>query len=60
MAKNLYWFQIPVSSQFNLESRYRNNTVKYVSLLPLGYTRSDMKDLGTIIHDPIYFWQNPK
>lgn len=60
MAKNLYWFQAPLSSQFNLESRYRNNNVKYVSLLPLGYTRSDMKDLGTIIHDPIYFWQNPK
>lgn len=59
MAKNLYWFQIPVSSQFNPESRYRNVDNEYVSLLPVGYTRSDMEYLGTITHDPSYFWQKP-
>ena len=59
MAKNLYWLQIPLSSQFNPESRYRNNVNKYVSLLPIGYTRSDKENIGTITHNSIYFWQKP-
>lgn len=59
MAKNLYWLQVPVSSQFNPESRYRNNVNKFVSLLPIGYTRSNMEYMGTITHDPAYFWQKP-
>jgi hypothetical protein len=59
MAKNLYWVQIPVNSMFNPESRYRNNVNTYVSLLPLGYTRSNMEYLGTITYDEEYFWQKP-
>jgi hypothetical protein len=59
MAKNLYWLQVAVNNQFNPESRYRNNVNKYVSLLPMGYTRSDMENIGTITHDPEYFWQKP-
>ncbi len=59
MAKNLYWLQVPVNSQFNPESRYRNYVNKYVSLLPIGYTRSNMGNIGTIIHDKEYFWQKP-
>ena len=59
MAKNLYWIQIPVNSQFNPESRYRNSVNKYVSLLPLGYKHSSMENMGTITHDPEYFWQKP-
>jgi hypothetical protein len=59
MAKNLYWIQIPVNSMFNPESRYRNNVNKYVSLLPIGYTRSNMENMGTITHAPEYFWQKP-
>ena len=61
MAKNLYWLQVPVNSQFNPESRYRNNVNKYVSLLPIGYTRSNPEnmDMGTITHDSEYFWQKP-
>ena len=59
MAKNLYWIQAPVSSQFNPESRYRNNVNTYVSLLPIGYSRSNMGNMGTITHDPEYFWQKP-
>jgi len=60
MAKNLYWLKVPVSSQFNPESRYRNNVNNYVSLLPIGYTRSNMENLETITHDPDYFWQIPE
>ena len=59
MAKNLYWLQVPVNSQFNPESRYRNNVNKYVSLLPIGYAHSNMKDIGTVTYDPGYFWQKP-
>ena len=59
MSKNLYWLQVPVNSQFNPESRYRNNVNKYVSLLPVGYVRSNMENMGTITHDPEYFWQQP-
>jgi hypothetical protein len=59
MAKNLYWIQVPFNSMFNPESRYRNNVNKYVSLLPIGYTRSNMEDMETITHDPEYFWQKP-
>jgi hypothetical protein len=59
MAKNLYWIQVPVYSMFNPESRYRNNVNQYVSLLPIGYTRSNMENMGTITHDPEYFWQKP-
>jgi len=59
MAKNLYWLQVPVDSRFNPESRYYNNTNSYVSLLPIGYTRSHMEYLGTITHNEEYFWQKP-
>lgn len=59
MAKNLYWLQVPISSQFNPESRYRNNVNKYVSLLPIGYARSNMSNIGSITNDPQYFWQKP-
>jgi hypothetical protein len=60
MAKNLYWLQAAVYNKFNPESRYYNTTNEYVSLLPAGYTRSDMNALGTITHDPNYFWQKPE
>jgi len=59
MAKNLYWIEAPVKSMFNPESRYRNNVNTYVSLLPVGYVRSNMENMGTITHDPEYFWQKP-
>ena len=59
MAKNLYWLQVPVDSKFNPESRYRNNVNKYISLLPIGYSRSNMNNMGTITHNDEYFWQKP-
>jgi len=59
MAKNLYWIQVPVNSIFNPESRYRDNVNEYVSLLPIGYTRSNTTTMGTITHNDEYFWQKP-
>jgi hypothetical protein len=57
--KNLYWIQVPVNSVFNPESRYRNNVNEYVSLLPIGYTRANIKNTETITNDHEYFWQTP-
>jgi len=59
MAKNLYWLQVAVNSQFNPESRYRNRVNKYVSLIPIGFTNSKMGHQGTLTHDNDYFWQAP-
>jgi len=59
MAKNLYWIQVPVNSIFNPESRYRDDVNEYVSLLPIGYTRSNTTIMGTITHNDEYFWQKP-
>jgi hypothetical protein len=74
MAKNLYWFNCPISSKFNAESRYRNNQETYVSLLPVGYIQSGTQKSATvasqpgvvsvskdkvIVNDPAYFWQEP-
>ncbi|GHV56343.1 transglutaminase [Bacteroidia bacterium] len=56
MAKNLYWIQCPLISKFNPESRYRNNTERYVSLLPSGFQNTDKKIATS---DPAYFWQEP-
>jgi hypothetical protein len=60
MAKNLYWFQCPINSYFNIESRYRNSNTKYISLRPNGYQRSDTRANEVIINDPRYFWKLPE
>lgn len=62
MAKNLYWIQCTNRSQFNTESRYRNNDkeLRYISLTPLGYEDDNRYLKGNIItHNPDYFWQPP-
>ncbi|MDR2039510.1 MAG: hypothetical protein LBQ60_16425 [Bacteroidales bacterium] len=58
MAKNLYWFQCPARSFFNIETNYRNTNEKYISLLPLGYERKHWGN-NLVTHDPGYFWQRP-
>jgi hypothetical protein len=60
MAKNLYWLQVSINNIFNPESRYRNKVNEYVSLLPVGYTRSNTNNTGTITSDSEYFWQKPE
>ena len=62
MAKNLYWIQCTNKSQFNTESRYRNNDkdLQYISLTPSGYEEDNRYLKGNIItHNPDYFWQLP-
>ncbi|MCY1222291.1 hypothetical protein D9M72_343800 [compost metagenome] len=62
MAKNLYWIQCTNKSQFNTESRYRNNDkdLQYISLTPSGYEEDNRYLKGnTITHNPDYFWKAP-
>jgi hypothetical protein len=59
MAKNLYWLQIPVESKFNVESRYRQQTMQYVSLVPLGFEPFGNTSNNIVAHDDNYFWQKP-
>jgi hypothetical protein len=59
MAKNLYWLQIPVESKFNVESRYRQQTMPYVSLVPLGFEPFGNTSNNIVAHDDNYFWQMP-
>lgn len=60
MAKNLYWFQAIVDSQFNPESQYRAMGHKYVALIPQGFTNHVIKASTDVITcDEAYFWQSP-
>ena len=59
MAKNLYWLQCPADSKFNVESRYRINKERYISLVPSGF-RPFGSVVDVVTTDPEYFWQKPK
>ena len=58
MAKNLYWFNCVVNTQFNTESRYRWTKQTYVSLCPMGFTPSEQHSTQVITNDPVYFWEH--
>jgi len=58
-AENFYWFDRPVNSKFNSESRFRDTGQTRVALVPQGH-RIDYFLTGTnpvvITHDAAYFW----
>ncbi len=64
MAKNLYMFECPVESRFDLETFAPGKTIKYIKLLPLEYfnqtadSTSKQTESGTKI--TVYFTNNPK
>ena len=58
MAKNMYWFQCPVNSCFNVESRYRYSSQTYISLRSLDDERSPYSENEVITHDAAYFWEH--
>ena len=58
MAKNLYWFNCVVNTQFNTESRYRWTGQTYVSLCPVGFTPSKRHSTQVITNDAVYFWRD--
>ena len=64
LAKDLYWFESPVSSEFDFETLEENKRMDYVRLYPQDERlyEGDMKfDKGTvyITMNPRYFWQPP-
>lgn len=60
MAKNLYWFDCLVHSQFNPESRYRKTGNRYISLKPVGFGEESPGNGNTsVTRDSEYFWQAP-
>ena len=58
MAKNMYWFNCAVNSQFNTESRYRWTKQPYIILCPTGFTPFNVQASYAIINDPAYFWEH--
>lgn len=59
MAKNLYWFECPVESKFNPESRYRSTNNTFIRLYPTGFERLESNS-RVITYNPSYFWQAPE
>ena len=59
-AENFYWFERPVDSRFNSESRFRDTGQTHVALIPQGH-RIDYFLIETnpvvITHDATYFWE---
>lgn len=70
MAKNLYRFECPVSSEYDTETKKQGKVITYVQLLPLDYfkqspdkTESTDKQNPTFIiyktNNPTIFWYIP-
>lgn len=71
MAKNLYRFECPLSSEYDTETRAKGKTITYVELLPLNYYRqkpdtteqTSVKSGTTFVsyktNNPAAFWQIP-
>lgn len=72
MAKNLYRFETPLSSEYNTETWESGKTIQYVELLPLDAVKQEpqkteetnintgVKFLNYKTNNPNLFWANPK
>ncbi len=71
MAKNLYRFETPVNSGYNLETQETGKTIEYISLSPLDYPtqKPDKEEIASqsgtkfVIYktnNPEAFWEAPK
>lgn len=72
MAKNLYRFECPLRSEYNLETRSKGQVVEYVELIPLdGYNKTpktvtskseklDMTFKNYRTTNPSIFWAKPE
>ena len=71
MTKNLYIFECPVHSEFDMETQKENKTYEYIRLLPLDYfaqspdktEEKNVKKKTTWVtyktNNPNLFWQTP-
>lgn len=72
MAKNLYRFECPVNSEYDLETRQKGKEMTYLQLMPIDYPKqnpdktenTNKKDGATKIsyktNNPEIFWKAPK
>jgi hypothetical protein len=64
LVKNLYWFESPVSSEFNYESKTDGKKINYIRLYPSGYGALNdvIYPYGTayITRDARQFWKEPR
>jgi len=72
MSKNLYRFECPINSEYDLETRRKGKEMTYVQLIPIDYfkqkpdkTENTNKKDGTIrisykINNQELFWKAPK
>lgn len=56
MAKNLYYVECPLRSEFGTEAKPYDRK-NYVNLLPTGYASEEAN--GHIVYDDEWFWQSP-
>ncbi|MBS1580528.1 MAG: transglutaminase domain-containing protein [Bacteroidetes bacterium] len=71
MAKNLYRFECPVSSEYNAETQTKDKTIEYIQLNPLDYYKqipniekhtNKTNNYTRIVYktnNPTLFWQTP-
>lgn len=72
MAKNLYRFECPVSSEYDTETKAKGKRLTYVQLIPTDYyyqkpdkSEEEAKSSGVVFveyktNNPEWFWQVPK
>lgn len=61
MAKNLYWLECPLRSEFDTETRHEGKDYSpYVRLSPAGFQFKEFGDKYIFTSNPDYFWQLPR
>lgn len=61
MAKNLYWLECPLRSEFDTETRRDGKEYSpYVRLYPAGFQFKDFGKQYIVTSNPDYFWQTPR
>jgi hypothetical protein len=72
MAKNIYIFETPLSSEYDTETKYPGKSISYLRLIPLDYHKKSLeKSVSTNketkvslvtykTNNPTIFWQRPE
>ncbi len=61
MAKNMYWFECPLNSEFDYETEKQNTTKTYIRLYPQGYVNNIyLKNETYYTNNESEFWAAPK
>lgn len=61
MAKNMYWFECPLNSEFDYETPKEFTTKTYIRLTPYGYSNSNhLKNNTYYTNNEAEFWAAPK